>query len=312
VIINARHLQAFLILAEELHFGRAAERLHLAQPALTQTVRQLELELGVRLFDRTTRRVQLSPAGLALRDEAARALDGLQSLSELARRLAKGEAGTLRVGYMIGAGIDLMPSLFTRFSEAYPLVSVETTEYDFSDPTAGLLSGAVDAAILRPPVDEATIEIQVLAHESRVVTLPEDHPLAGRDRVAIHEILHEPIVAAPRSAGLWRDYWLAIEHRDGVPPIISAEAATREAELQAVAMGRGISITSGAAARYYLRPGIRFVEIADLEPCVVALAWRRDTPSAVVDNLREVALSLAGGSNLRPALDNSDLPINRR
>lgn len=234
--------------------------------------------------------------------EAARALDGLQGLSDLARRLAKGEAGTLRIGYMIGAGIDLMPSLFTRFSEAYPLVALETTEYDFSDPTAGLLSGAVDAAIIRPPVDEATIAIQVLAYESRVATLPEDHPLAGRDRLVIHEILHEPIVAAPRSAGRWRDYWLAIDHRDGVPPIIAAEAATREAELQAVAMGRGISITSGAAARYYLRPGIRFVEIADLEPCVVALAWRRDAPSVVVDNLREVALALAS-ANSAAALD---------
>ena len=288
-IINGRHLQAFLVLAEELHFGRAAERLHLAQPGLTQTVRQLELELGVRLFDRTTRRVQLSPAGLALHADAARAFDGLQALSELARRLAKGEAGTLRIGYMIGAGIDVMPSLFTRFSEAYPLVALETTEYDFSDPTAGLLSGAVDVAVIRPPVDSELIEIQVLAEEPRVVSLPEDHPLAGRETVAIREILDEPIIAAPRSAGRWRDYWLAVDHRDGVPPVVAAEAATREAELQAVAMGRGISITSGAAARYYERPGICFVEIADLAPCVVALAWRRDTPSPFVDNLREVA-----------------------
>ena len=218
-------------------------------------MRQLELELGVRLFDRTTRRVQLSPAGLALHADAARAFEGLQALSELARRLAKGEAGTLRVGYMIGAGIDLMPSLFTRFSEAYPLVTVETTEYDFSDPTAGLLSGAVDAAVIRPPVDDELIEIQVLAEEPRVVSLPEDHPLAGRATVAIREILDEPIIAAPRSAGRWRDYWLALDQRDGVPPVVAAEAATREAELQAVAMGRGISITSGAAARYYVRPG---------------------------------------------------------
>jgi DNA-binding transcriptional LysR family regulator len=292
-VINARQLQIFLVLAEELHFGRAAERLHVAQPALTQTLRLLEADLGVRLFDRTTRRVQLSDAGRAIHDEAVRVRESMDAIRETTRRIAAGEAGTLRIGYMIGAGIDIMPALFARFRELYPLVAVETREFDFGDPSAGLASGAVDAAIIRPPVGGAAISFEPLAREPRVVTLPAAHRLASRASVRLDEILGEPIVAAPASAGIWRDYWIALDRRHGTPPLIGAEAATREAELQLVAMGRGISITSGAAALYYARPGVCFVEIDDLEPCVVALAWPSERCTPIVENLRAVAHEVA-------------------
>jgi DNA-binding transcriptional LysR family regulator len=195
----------------------------------------------------------------------------------------------LRVGYVIGAAVDVVPRLLRAHAEQCPDVSVRTMEFDFSEPAAGLDDGRSDVAIVRPPIDLAGAQLFTLATEPRVACLPESHRLAGRVEVSVYELLDEPIIAAP-GEGTWRDYWLCCEYREGRPPPVVDEAATFEGEFQAVASGRGISITAHAAARFYARPGLRFPRIADIPPCEVAVALPADPlPPARV--FAEVALA---------------------
>jgi DNA-binding transcriptional LysR family regulator len=192
-----RHLRAFAVLAEEFHFSRAAERLFLTQPALTQTIRQLERALGVELFIRTTRAVALSPEGVRLLPHVRTSMAAVDRIDVEAERLAREQAGRLEVGYQVGAGLTLMPTVVREFEAAYPQYTVEFTEYDFAEPAAGLDVGRSDIAFVRPPIGHEHIDVLTLYEESRLVCVAKGHPFAGRASVSIAEVLAEPIIAAP-------------------------------------------------------------------------------------------------------------------
>lgn len=278
--VGLRHLRSFVVLADELHFARAAARMHISQPALSQTLKQLERSTGLQLLQRTTRRVELTPDGRAFRDDAVRVLEQFDMLMERARATAGGRRGTLRVGYTIGAAVDLVPRVLRAYGRECPEVRVETNEFDFSEPAAGLDDGRTDIAIVRPPIDVDGVQLLTLTHEPRVACVADSHRLADRQEISVNDVLDEPIIAAP-GEGAWREYWLCSEYRHGQPAPVVGEAATFEAELQAVASGRGISVTAEAAARFYARPGLRFPRIADIPPCEVAIALPPDaTPAA--------------------------------
>jgi DNA-binding transcriptional LysR family regulator len=290
--LGLRHLRAFVVLAEELHFARAAQRLFLTQSGLSQTLKQLETETGLRLVDRTTRRVALTAEGEALRDDAIRVLAEFDGLLERAQETAAGRRGQLRVGFTIGAAVDLLPTVRRAFAQRFPDVKLSLNEFDFSEPDAGLDDGRSDVAIVRPPINVKGVQLMILATEPRVACLPDSHRLADRDEISIYDILDEPIIGAPGS-GAWRDYWLACEYRDGAPPPVVAEVATFESELQAVASGLGISITAEAASRFYARPGLRFPRIADITPCEVAVALP-PFPTPAARAFADAAVSASG------------------
>jgi len=278
-----QQLRAFAVLATELNFRRASEILFISQPALSQSIKQLEKSLGVSLLIRNTRNVALTPAGADFAVKLRPALAAIDEAVASARRWSDGTNGLLRIGYLIGAGLDLLPKLLREFSDLYPAIRVETIEYDFSDPTAGLASQSVDLAIVRPPIDVEPIETLTISEEGWVACLPSDHRLAGRRRVKLAELFDEPIIAAPASAGTWRAYWLAQDYRGKGFAHVAAEAATFEAEFTAVAQGKGISITMASAPRYYKRPGVVFVPISDAPMGTTVLAWPgKDTAPAAV------------------------------
>jgi DNA-binding transcriptional LysR family regulator len=289
--ITLRQLRAFLAVAEELSFSRAAERLIVSTPWISETVKELERQLKVTLFRRTTRSVELTEAGRVLSGLLAHVLDDLDDAFRVAQRMAARSGHALTLGYVIGAGLELVPRLVRTYLERRPDQPLRSVEYDFTDPTAGLRDHAVDAAIVRPPLGLAGIATLELTTEPRVACLPEGHRLARRESVAISDLLLEPIIAAPPSPGPWRDYWLLAEYRTRPAPIV-AEARTRDAELHMVARGEGISITSAGAGRYYARPGVVFVPISDVPYCSVALAWWPETSGAVAD-LVETARGVA-------------------
>lgn len=271
--IDLRLLRYFDVLGDELNYRRAAERLFISQPALSAAIRQLESHVGARLFDRDTHSVSLTPLGrdwLPLVRAALRQVDDtVDALSTLV------DDEHVRIGYLIGTGADLLFQLLEGVDRAFPRLTIETVEHDFSDPTAGLASGASDIALLRPPVDVVDLETATVAEESWMACLPRTHRFAGRTSLAIDELLDEPIVVAPESAGRWRDYWMAQDVRGGRPANVVAEAATYEAEITLIARGVGISFTTSSLARLYDRPGIRFVPIVDRPVSVTALGWRR-------------------------------------
>ncbi len=287
--VTQRQLRAFVVLAEELHFGHAAARLHMSQPSLSLTIQHLERLLGVVLLTRSTRSVALTPAGEDFRARITPALQAVDSALESAGRWAEGTRGVLRLGYLIGAGLERLPRLLREFADAYPEIRVETAEYDFADPSAGLAAGEVDIALIRPPLEVPGLRYLKVSEEGWVACLPRDHRLAGRKRLRLKDILDEPIIAAPKSAGVWRDYWVASEYRDAKPARIVGEAATFEAEFTTVAQGRAISITGETAARYYQRPGVVFVPISDAPPCSISLAWPAKGAGPTVRRLVRIA-----------------------
>ena len=275
-----RHLRAFLALADELHFGRAAERLFMTQPALTQTIQQFEDALGLRLFVRSTRAVALSPEGLRLLPHAKASVDSVDRIGLEVDKLRREEGGQLKVGSQLGTGLLLVPAVVREFEAAYPQYTVVITDYDFAEPASGLDVGKSDIAFLRPPVGLEHIDMLTLYQESRLACVPRGHALSKKKSVSIGELLAEPIIAAP-TPGVWRDYWLLNEFRSE-PANVVLESSTFESELQAVAAGRGIIITCEASRKYYSRPSVHFIEIEALSPCDVAVAWPRNSTHPAV------------------------------
>jgi DNA-binding transcriptional LysR family regulator len=297
-------LRYFAVLGEELNYRRAAERLFITQPALSTAIKQLEHQTGVTLFRRNTRAVALTDLGAIwlprIRD-ALRGVEGaVDDLIEMSRRDHR-----IRLGYLIGTGADVLFRLVRHFETAYPEISVEPREFDFSDPTAGLADGTTEVAIIRPPVDLPEHRMLILDAENWVACLPRDHRLAHRSELSIAELLDDPIVVAPGSAGRWRDYWMATDARNGKPPTIAAVAATYEEETTTIARGLGISFTSEASARLYDRQGIAYVPIVDRPRNYTALAWHphrlSDDASALIRQVREEWSFEDGQSEERPA-----------
>jgi DNA-binding transcriptional LysR family regulator len=227
----------------------------------------------VQLFARNTREVMLTDIGAAWLPTVRRTLGGVDQAVSALVELASANRGRIRLGYLIGTGADMLFRLVRRFEEAYPDIEIEPTEFDFSDPTAGLASGATEVALIRPPVDLTEHRMLVLDSEDWVACLPRDHRLAERAEVSITELLDDPIISAPVSAGTWRDHWLAIDARDGREPVVAAVASTYEAETTLVARGLGISFTTQATARLYDREGVVYVPITDRPPSCTNLAW---------------------------------------
>lgn len=260
------------MLGEELNYRRAAERLFITQPALSTAIKQLEHQLGVMLFTRSTREVSLTEIGAGWLPKVHEALRGIDSAVDDLIALSA-HYRRIRLGYLIGTGADLLFRLVRHFEVAHPEITVEPREFDFSDPTAGLADGTTEVAIIRPPVDLPEHRMFILDAEDWVACLPRDHRLASRSELAIAELLDEPIVVAPGTAGRWRDYWMAMDVREGKPPTIAAVAATYEEETTTIARGLGISFTSEASARLYNRQGIVYVPITDRPRNYTALAW---------------------------------------
>ncbi|MEN8584029.1 LysR family transcriptional regulator [Burkholderia sp. RS01] len=278
--VSLRLLRYFEVLGSELNYRRAAEKLFITQPALSGAIQQLERAIGDRLFDRDTRSVALTKLGRDWLPYVRKALAEVDLAREAVAMLV--DHAHVRIGYLIGTGADLLFQLLDGADRAFPDITIETVEYDFSDPSAGLASGATDIALLRPPVDVPGLEMAVVAEESWVACLPRSHRLANRSELRIEELLDEPIIVAPQSAGRWRDYWLAADARQGKPPIVAAEAATYEAETTMVARGVGLSFTTSSMVRLYDRPGIKFVPIIDRPTSFTAVAWRPERLSTAM------------------------------
>lgn len=240
--VTLRQLEAFLAVAEELHFGRAAERLTVSAPWMSHTVRDLERALHVTLLIRTTRSVELTPAGRVFAGLASQVLSELSAAIKTVRAVSPTTQQTIRLGYTIGAGLEVVPRLLRTHLERQPEARIETEEYDFTDPTAGLRDNLVNAAVVRPPLGLPGLVSVELATERIVACLPDNHPLASRDSLSVVDVLPEPIVAAPVSPGPWRDYWILTDYRSG--------AGRRRSQHPGRGDAPGLA---GRRAQYYVR-----------------------------------------------------------
>ena len=200
--MELRHLRYFRAVAEELHFGRAAERLHIAQPPLSQQVRQLERELGVALLVRTTRKVELTPAGEAYLKRVVAILDAVDEAGGQAQRIAEGAEGQLAIGCVGSATYSLLPRLVRALREELPGVDVSVRGEMLAPALfTALLAGEIDLALLRPPVEQSGVLLETVRHDRLLAALPEGHALAARDELSIKDLRDEEFVAHAGQAG---------------------------------------------------------------------------------------------------------------
>lgn len=276
--VDTRLLRYFAAVAEEGHLTRAATRLFVSQPALTKQIKQLEAHLGVTLFTRSHSGMALTEAGRALADRVQGLLAEWDDTVRETRGAASRAARLLRVGYTASAANEATQEIVTEFTVRRPDWKVEMRQAMWSNPSAGLADGAVDVAFVRVPFPgQDDFRLKVLFTEPRCVALPAAHPLAAGDgAIAFRDLLDEPFVAAPPETGWWRDYWLAIDERDGHPVRIGAVTEHRDDWLSAIANGYGVGLAPASATRFYARPGIVYRPVAGVSPTHVAIAWSSD------------------------------------
>jgi DNA-binding transcriptional LysR family regulator len=285
---STRRLRYFVAVAEELHFSRAAARLFVAQQALSKQIRGLEDDLGTSLLKRNTRSVELTPAGQVFLDASRELLASFDASVAAARRIGRGERDTLSLGFLVTAALELTTPLLTEFQRRYPEVRVDLREFSLLDPSAGLADGSSEMAVIRLPISVADLHTEPLFVEPRVAALAIGHPLAGRDRLTVAELLNEPLTIGRSDDTAWRDFWTLAAYRGGRAPTL-IETTSHTEEMEIVATGQGCSITAACAARYTPRAGIRFILIEDIPGATCALAWRIGTKALLVDRFVAVA-----------------------
>lgn len=295
VDLDTRLLRAFVTVAEELNFTRAAERLVLAQQALSAQVRQLEARLGARLFERTTRKVSLTAAGERLLPHARAALAAVQAGVEEVEAVRRAERGTLRVGLSGTAMVPLVGETMRRFAAAHPQVELAVSNAGLAAPHAGLLDGSAEVAFVRPPFHDDGLSMVTVLTEQRFAVLPADHPLAARDTVHPGDLVDEPWIWVEGGDPLARAFWSLEEHRGGRPLRTGTRINSFEEAFGAVASGLAITCQAESAVRAVGAgfPQLRFVPLEGARPAHVAVAWRTAHETELARAFVRTALEVA-------------------
>jgi DNA-binding transcriptional LysR family regulator len=290
---HLRDLRYFVAVAEELNFTRAAERLHISQPALSKQIQGLETALRAQLFARDRRHVTLTAAGRTLLDVARPLLDRWDEGTATVADAAATEVRTLRIGTLTSIGRDLYPSVVDHFGKREPGWRLELRSFGWADPTAGLRRHAADAAFVWLPLDADDIAVRVLAAEPRYAALGTGHALAGRREIRFAEIADEPFVALPRAAGPLREFWLATDQRAGKPAVVAAEVTSADEKFEVVSAGAAVALVSEGNAAVYDRPGIVCVPVSDLSPAQLAVGWRKNDQRRAVRSFADACTDAA-------------------
>ncbi|MBT2550951.1 LysR family transcriptional regulator [Arthrobacter sp. ISL-65] len=254
--MELRQLRYFLVVADELHFGRAAERLHITQPPLTVAVKGLERELGVQLFDRTTRRVTLTAAGQAFRDRIQAAVADLDDAAGDVADVAAGKSGKIRVGFVSSASYTTVPEAIRAFRQQRPRINLVLHPLTSGEQIEQLLDGNLDLGLIRDPGDVPGLNLELLGTEDLVVVLPETHRLAAAAEIRPEDLEGEPMVLFPyRLMPGFVARVLRLFESLPTPPIVVQQAIHQETVLGLVAAGLGVSVLPESVQRFQM-PGV--------------------------------------------------------
>ncbi len=291
--IELRPLRYFVAVAEEMHFGRAAARLHMTQPPLSQTIQALESQLGTPLFSRTRRSVALTAAGRALLPEAQRLLMQAESLPALVQRAAAGESGQLRLAFVSSADYSVLPVALREFRSAYPAVQIDLREATSDVQLEELAAGNIGLGILIPPVPDklkTILDYFPVLTEPLVLALPADSKLATATRkVSLKSCAGLPLIIFPRRlAPALHDQILGCFREAGLTPSIEQEAIQMQTIVGLVAAGMGIALVPQSVSNLK-RPGVEYRALKEASPLVeIGLAWRRDNTSPVLQSFLDL------------------------
>ncbi|AKJ28934.1 LysR family transcriptional regulator [Caldimonas brevitalea] len=278
--MDLRTLACFVAVVQELHFRRAAERLHITQPALSMRIRALEEDVGVRLLERDRRRVSVTAAGAVFYEHASAAVAHAQQARAEALRAARGESGRLRIGFTVIALHGSLPQAVRVYRERHPGVRVELGEMPSPAVEAALLAAEIDIGVLHPPVQAAGLVTQPLPDDPLVLALPAGHALARLKTVPLTRLAGEPLLVAPRSIGPHiHDRLMALFDSVGVRPTVVQEVSPMTSLMALVAAGLGLGFVTRSVADGG-RAGVRFRDVRPQAPRLpLALAWRGPGPS---------------------------------
>jgi DNA-binding transcriptional LysR family regulator len=292
-MIKLHHLRYFVAVAEELHFGRAAARLHIAQPGLSQQIQEFERAVGVRLLERTRRRVELTPAGQVLLSEGRRALAHVDRAVDLARRTGRGEVGRLTLASIGSATYDVLPGILREYRRRYPEVELVLREMSTPAQARAVRIGEIDVGFLRLPADVEDLATRVVREEGIAAFLWETHPLAEWTDIPLRAFAEEPLIlfpASPRPS--WADVVIGACRDAGFEPHVVQEAIESATVVSLVAAGIGVALVP-EGLRVLSRPGVVYREIAPPAPrTALAAVYRVGEVTGPVRALLEVVEEL--------------------
>jgi len=280
--LDLRRLRYFVALAEELHFGHAAGRLFIAQPALSRQIRKFEQEVGVNLLTRSSRHVELTPAGRQLLEDARPLLAAASAAGRRVRRAATGRTA-LTVGFLAG---DPIIQLVRAFDATGHDIDIDVERIYWSDQPGALVDDRVDVSFVHLPVDDNGLDLARLYSSPRLALLPRSHELAGRSEIGIRELADDPVVLHWGASPIW-DAWHNVDPRpDGRRPQRGPAARNLEEKIEAVGTGRAVSfIPASVTAAMHIPPEVAAIPVIDIPPTKVCLAWKADRRSAAIRDL---------------------------
>jgi len=291
--IELHHLQAFLTVAQEMNFGRAAERLNISQPPLSRQIRRLEEDLGVKLFHRNKRQVQLTEAGQAFLQEARRILAQVEQGIQVAQRASRGEIGRLVVGFERSSAYDVVPFSIKIYQERFPDVELVVYDMETGEQVQALYEERIDIGFFVPPLNDDKLAVETVLREPLILVLPETHPLSVQGEVRVQELASENFITCPRNkSGLYKQV-LAICYQAGFSPRVIRETNEMQIMLGFIAAGLGIALLP-ASIKHFQRLGVVY---RSLQQCTLkvelAMAWRRDDPSLVLQAFLKIVREFA-------------------
>jgi DNA-binding transcriptional LysR family regulator len=299
--VELRHLRAFLVVAEELHFGRAADRLRVSPSRVSQLVRSLEIVIGAALFERTSRRVALTPIGERLRSRVGPACNELAQAVDDLRNHRDGLTGELRLGVVLATnGGPYLPEIIGLFEARHPACRVVVSEITWTDPLGPLRRGEVDLTAIRFPLRQPDLVVgPVLTTDARALAVADDHPLAGRSTVCIEDLAdYEVAAGTPAIPQELIDALLPRTTPSG-RPIARRTVSGAVQTLAMVARGEIVHATVASLPDYMSYPGITYIPIVDLPPCDAGLVWRASEETPAVQAFAAVAREVVAAVRAR-------------
>ena len=300
-------LRAFLAVAEELHFGRAAERLYTSAPTVSQHIKRLEQQLDVPLLVRTSRHVELTTTGKEMIEVARHVVAASDEFSAWVRRVRAGQP-FLRLGFWTNAAGPLTASIITATITEMPDLDLQLRHLGWGKVSQAVLDGDVDVAFCRDPIDRAGLRHTTLLTEPRVLAVHRDHPLADRNSITIGETAAETFILPREGSEVQRRYWLVDPRPDGSHPKTGPTAADLDEILVLVAAGMGVNITGAAVATGIRRTDIAFIPISDIEPVRVYLIARERSTDPLVRRFEQIAANVAERGADKSAISRPEQP----
>ena len=294
--MELRQIRSFLSIAETLHFGRTAELIHLSQPALSLQIRAPEEEVGARLFERNRRKTTLTAAGVAFRDEAARALSQLDQAIRRAKLAANGKLGLLRIGFISTAGSEIVPDIFRQFRELNPEVEVSLRAITTADQVQMLETGSLDVGFLRLPIGEhSALDVVTVHREPFVLVVPASHKLAKRKRVRLSEVSGEDFVMYERRyAPGFHDLILGMLRDAGIVPTVSQTGAEISTLISLIDAHMGIAVLPTSAVKHSVASVIACDIVEKIPMSEIGIVVSKRVRASVVDNFKSFALKKLG------------------